>query len=51
MIETLITIFLSICCLSFAVYVLFVAICYLMLIIIKIKEFIKEWRNKHGKIL
>ena len=51
MIETLITIFLSICCLSFAVYVLFVAICCLILLIIKIKEFIKEWRNKHGKIL
>lgn len=51
MFETLITIFLSICCLSFAAYVLFVAICCLILLIIKIKELIKEWRNKHGKIL
>jgi hypothetical protein len=51
MIKTLTIIFLSICCLSFAVYVLFVAICCLMLLIIKIRELIKEWRNKHGKIL
>ena len=51
MIETLTTIFLSICCLSFVAYVLFVIASGLILLAIKIKEFIKEWRNKHGKIL
>lgn len=51
MIKTLITIFLSICCLSFAAYVLFVIVGGLILFIIKIEQLVKEWYNKHGKIL
>lgn len=46
MIGTLTTVFLSICCLSFAAYVLFIIISGLILLIIKVKELIKEWYNK-----
>lgn len=54
MIKTLITVYLPICCLIFAVYlfayVFLLIVGDLVLLIIKIKQFIKERRNKHGKI-
>lgn len=55
MIKTLITVYLPICCLIFAgylfVYIFLLIVGDLVLLIIKIKQFIKEWCNKHGKIL
>lgn len=51
MVEALIIIFLSLCCLISVAYVSLLIVGGLILLILKVGQFIKEWRDKNGKIL
>lgn len=51
MAEALIIIFLSLCYLFSVAYISLLIVGGIILLILKVEQFIKEWCDKHGKIL